>query len=264
MPAKSFKNQLPAASKRKRFLHAFYLAQPFLQFFALMAVMIILSRCSPLASSVDRTYGSGSALGGLQAGPAENAQTIVKEELVRKSMKEITDASELKIVSEAAFTQATRDTLRADDSIDLSQVKSVFDRRIKTTDFRRPNILEIPLSAEQRNHLFQEGSLRIDLSDRLKTSMDTKTRSFFFEELAESEKQLDLGAELFLVSSELAPQSANSKTDLSVHLKISLAIIGSDLAFLDIARTEEHPSDAQQEQLKAQLSQAQSLAVVLE
>ena len=39
------KKKAPRTSRKKAWLHAFYLVQPFMQFFALMAIILFLARC---------------------------------------------------------------------------------------------------------------------------------------------------------------------------------------------------------------------------
>jgi hypothetical protein len=136
--------------------------------------------------------------------------------------------------------------------------------RAKTTDFRRPNILVISLEPEQRAKLFEEGMVRVDLTERLRQTMDAKARAYFLQQLGSSQKNLDLSAQAYLIQADDASQKVSTKIDLPAHLKVSLGILNNDQAILEIRRIDEHLSEAQQDMLKSHLSQARSMAVVLE
>src|SRR4051812_19739599 len=99
MPAQHQRKKPPITSQRKQMIYAIHLAQPFLQFFALMAVLFFLSRCSPLSSSSDKSPKKSASDNSALATPSDAAL----EEDIKKAEREIGDAQELALVTKSNF-----------------------------------------------------------------------------------------------------------------------------------------------------------------
>lgn len=257
MPARNRSNNLPAAPKRKRMLHAVYLVQPFLQFFALMAVLFVLGRCSPLSPSKEIARMKSFSDNGVIATPAENGDSIAIEE----HYKEISAHESMPIFSQASFREYVRESLFAHTRADQGRVKYIFQQRNREIR-RSTRVMSISLTPDERVRLVQ-GSLRIDLSKRLASQMDADTMKLFFSLLRSPQKNLH--GKAILVHSDQDAELSEAVSEIPLGTMIRVAILpGDEKAYLQVSRIEQRISAAQQELITANLARAIDLAVVLE
>lgn len=262
MPVK----KAPAAKTKKVWLHAFYLAQPIVQFLTLIAVLVVFTRCSPLASSTDRLP-KLKTLEEVQGPNSAAAAEAAREESIVKNSKEVSE-HDLTVVSETEFRQSSKSLLHADDNLDERQVQSLEQERdqARAVPFRRtPKILVLPLGQEKLTELFREGKLRVNLSERLHRAQP-RARQSLYKLLAKSLESGDLDANSHLVLSDAAMRRARTDfTALSVRLKLSFSQVDADEAYLEIRRVDE-PTDSQDNAalLEAALRETRRLAIILE
>lgn len=254
MPARKNSKKPPAAPRKKRALHALYMAQPLLQFFALMAVLFVLGRCSPLSSSTEKSALKKTSDNGVVATPTEQGLSQAQEEDIRKSLRDLNDAEELSVVSEKEFSQSSRESLHGNRPADPDRVKFVFQSR-------RGRLLVLPLSPEEKL-AFTQGSVRIDLAQRLLPTMNADTQKLYFGLLQRQAKRLQ-GRVFLLLPHELA-QAPDAVTSLPLRAKVQLGFVADDKAYLRASRLDEELDDSQQELIRSNLERASALAVVLE
>ncbi len=252
MPARKHSKKPPAAPRKKRAMHALYMAQPLLQFFALMAVLLVLGRCSPLSSSTEKSALKKTSDNGVIATPTEQGLNQAEEEDIRKSFRPLNEAEEIAVESEKEFAQGSRETLHGNRPADADRVKHVFQSR-------RGRLLVLPLSPEEQL-AFKQGSVRIDLAKRLLPSMNAETQKLYFNLLQRQAKRLQ-GRIVLLLPHELA-QAPDAVTSIPLRAKVELGFLADDKAFLRASH--DQLDDLQQELIRSNLERASGLAVVLE
>jgi|GEM_PF-5264408 len=252
MPKTRSKNP-SAAKKRKRMLHAFYLAQPFLQFAALMVVLFVLGRCSPLSPSSDKSVLKNIS-DGVKATPTENGENAALEDAIKEANHELSDEPVMAAVSQTEYAAYVKESIHADKPANAARVKHIFQKRAR--ELRRDTrALVIPLSADEKARLIQ-GSVRIDLSKRLASSMDPATQKLFFSLL----RDRSLQGKPVLVLSDETMASPDAVKPIPLRTKVRLAVLrGDEKAFLQVSRADDKLDDLQQE-----LIRSGELVVILE
>ncbi len=242
-------------------LHALNMAQPFIQFFALMLVLFVLGRCSPLSPSSEKSRLKGISENGVSATPTETGESLALEEDIKKSLRDVSEEEEMAVFSQSEYSAYIAHGLHANKPADLGHVKLLLQQRAREIR-RSTRVLVIPLSAEEKAALVQ-GSLRIDLAKRLSATMDPATQNFLFSQLNDHPKRLH--AKAILVLSDEAMNSPEAVASIPLHTKLRLAVLpGEERAFLQIFRIEEKLNDPQQELIRSNLERSVELAVVLE
>lgn len=259
MPAKA--KRAPKASRPKIWVHTFYLLQPFVQFFALIAVMLILARCSPLAPSTDR-------VGALNANPpidnSEQAAAAALEQEIQASLSEI-NTTQLEVIPESEMNKISVDAPHVDAPMRELDVKGVFPVVGKKRKNRK--VMLLPLAPESQEALFRDGRVRIYLSERLKSQTKEKALRMLLQNLNASIANKEIGAAAYLVMPDATMQRVNGAFDsLALTLKVSLSIPAEDRAYLEIQREEDDPAHAQDNAalLAAALDEHGQLAILLE
>jgi hypothetical protein len=264
MPAKATKKQPPAAPIGKRAVHAFYLAQPLLQFLALMAVFFVLVRCSPLNSSTDRTLKKISADGAV-ATSIKTGDAQAEEEDIKHALKDASDSDEMTVYSEAEYTKFVANSLYSDTPASSGRVRAIFEKhaleenRVK----RSTRLLAISLTPEQRLKIKNGGNVRINLFELLGAArMSLDTRKFFVSELR---KISHLEARVYLILPNDAMQAPEVEDKIPVHTRTAVAILSDEKAFLQVSRIiERNIDDSQQELIKSNFDRSVGIAIVLE
>lgn len=262
MPAKS-KKRAPKASRKKVWVHTFYLLQPFMQFFALVAAVLIFARCSPLAPSTDR------AGGGVQdpvvLGSSAQANAAALEQEITANMQEL-NSSQLEVVSQSEIEQIADGAPHADQAIPEAGVRVLFARR-GMLNFGKSarKILFLPLSAENQEALFRDNHIRLDLGARLKNQSKEKAVELLLSKMKHASKASDLGAAAYLVLPDASMQRANGAfSGLNLTLRISLSVPADDRAYLEINRENASLSPNDAALLSAALADQYQLAILLE
>lgn len=251
----------PKASRPKLWVHTFYLLQPFVQFFALIAVMLILARCSPLAPSTDR-------IGALTTNPpidnSEQAAAAALEQEIQASLTEI-NTTQLEVIPETEMGKISATAPHVDAPMRELDVKGVFPSIGKKRKNRK--VMLLPLAADSQEALFRDGHVRIYLSERLKSQTKDKAMRLLLQNLNASIANKEIGAAAYLVLPDATMQRVNGAFDsLTLTLKVSLSIPAEDRAYLEIHREVDDPAHAQDNAalLAAALDEAGQLAILLE
>jgi hypothetical protein len=264
MSPRAFKKNPPVARRRKRALHAFYLAQPFLQFVALMAVLFTLGRCSPLASSTDK---GSKMLGASSVGSPHTALAIqsAEDEDIKRELKDLRGADELDVIGQSDFAKLESNSLEADKGADLNGVQGLFRARAAQGVHRNVRLLVLRISKEQREAFFQNGSTRVDLASALAGNMAPDVRRAYFTEVHKLAAASNLTAHAYLVLADEDAAAPDAVNALPVQPKFQLAIFPSDdKAYLQVSRGELALDDQQQKLIESNKDKALSLAIVLE
>jgi hypothetical protein len=263
MPAKS-KKRAPKASRKKVWVHTFYLLQPFMQFFALMAAVLIFARCSPLAPSTDRAGGAG-VQDPVVIGTSEQANAAALEQEIAANMQEL-NSSQLEVVSQSEIAQIADGAPHADQAISETGVKGLFAHHgLLSLGKSTRKILFLPLSAENQEALFRDNHIRLDLGARLKNQTKDKALELFLKKMKDASKASDLGAAAYLVLPDASMQRANGAfSALSLTLRISLSVPADDRAYLEINREDASLSQDDAALLSAALADQYQLAILLE
>lgn len=264
MPAR----KAPKAKPRKIWVHTFYLVQPLVQFVAIVAVILTFAGCSPLAPSSTRLPGLKSP-GEDSPASSQAAEEAAREQAIQKSFQSVSEHA-LSVISESDYRQRSQGILHAEESLDERQVTSLRDQRrrhIRLGGFNAaPKLLVLPLSDQALSSLFRDGVARIDLNERLSRSQG-KARKALYKLAAGALEEGELDASSYLVLSDAAIKRVQGAFDsLHVDLKISLAVMEDDQAFLEIRRKDNAQSASQDNAalLEAALREARRLAIVLE
>jgi hypothetical protein len=262
MPAKAKPSRAPKTTRRKVWVHSFYLLQPFVQFFALVAVLLIFTRCSPLAPSTNK----GSALQSaapVVGGSSGLAEAEALEQSFLANLKELS-TSEMEIISETDQETLASSAPHADVSISEPEVRSLFEKRNKRFS-RHQRVLFLPLDHAQLEAFFVSNVIRVDLSERLKGHTKDKARKLLFRNLSESAENKKIGGTAHLVLPDTTMQRVQGAfDDLKLSVKISLSVPGEDKAYLEIRRVEETTSQDDAALLEAALKEAIQLSILLE
>ena len=266
MPSRQRRKQPPSASRRKRFLYAFYLVQPFLQFAALMTVFFALSRCSPLSSSQDRSSLQKAVSDGVKAVPGDNLDQRAEEEDVKRELKEISSSDDLAVVSESEFEKLTEGSLNADRPTEPSKIRQIFQGRPRLRREGSTRILTIHLTSQQRNEIGAGSGLKkpIPLAERLRgvAMPSADLRKAFFGELHRLSR---LEAKIYLVLPDDALQDHEAPRALPIATKSYFFLLPSqEKAFLSVHREEKRLDDQQQELIRSYLEKSVYMAIVLE
>lgn len=258
MPAK--RKNPPRAPFAKRFWHTFYLVQPVLQFAALLSLLLVFGRCSPLNPSTDKVVPKPpSASGGASGGD----ESFIRENQIVSSLQEISRDS-LSVVSDDEFAAASEGAVETERATRESDMKSLLDRQEKKAKLRLAQagsplpILKLSLTAEQQQQLWRDGSVRIALQDHLQATLDAGARRLVFRKLQgrmNSDDKLHGRAYLVLLGADDALQS------MALDLKISFGALSDEQAYLELRRSEKDAKDAL---LISASHNVRKLAVVLE
>lgn len=261
MPAR----KAPKTKPRKIWVHTFYLVQPFVQFMAIVAVILTFAGCSPLAPSSTRLPGLKSP-GEDSAATSQAAEEAAREQAIQKSFQSVSEHG-LSVISESDYRQRSQGILHAEESLDERQVTSLRDQRRRHLGLgAAPKVLVLPLSDRAMSSLFREGVVRIDLNDRLSRAQP-RARKALYKLAAAAMAEAELDASSYLVLSDATIKRVQGAFDsLHVDLKISLAVMEDDQAFLEIRRKDNAQSASQDNAalLEAALREARRLAIVLE
>jgi hypothetical protein len=246
-------------------MHAFYLAQPFLQFMALMAVLFTLSRCSPLASSTDK---GSKMLNASSLGSTHTPLAIqsAEDEDIKRELKDLRGADELDVIGQSEFaSKVEANSLEADKGADLTGVQGLFRARAAQGLRRNVRLLVLRLNKEQREAFFQNGSARVDLASALGGNMAPDVRRAYFTEVHKLAAASNLSAHAYLVVADEDAAAPDAVNALPVQPKFQLAIFPSDdKAYLQVSRSEQGLDDQQQKLIESNKDKALSLALVLE
>lgn len=267
MPAKAKAHRAPKTARKKVWVHAFYLLQPFLQFFALVAVLFIFARCSPLAPSTDKSALKSS--GPITTDTSSLAEAAALEEAFLNNLKELS-VSEMEVISETEIEANTRSAPHVDEPMDESGIRTLFEKRNKkgVAGLKKPSqVLFLPLDQASQEAFFVNSVLRIDLSERIKGHTKEKARRLLFQHLQESAESKKIGATALLVMPDATMERVNGAfADLKLSIKISISIPSDDKAYLEIRRVDEAASHTQDNAvlLEAALKEATQLSILLE
>ena len=253
----------PAASRRKRILHAFYLAQPLFQFIALMAVLLILGRCSPLAPSTDRSINKSSNNALSTQPSSERGNNSASEEDITNILRDISRHDELALISQSDFSQRILPrSLQAERPADLEDVRNLFRQRARGGFARNTRLLVLSLTTEQKENFFRSGSLRIALSDTMR--LTPEVRKYYFGELHKIPRS-ELSAKALLVMSDDEMASPESISAIPVPTKFQLGIDPTDeKAWFQVSRTDSQIDEQQQKLIESAKSRSISMVLVLE
>lgn len=259
------KRRAPRASRKKTWLHTFYLIQPFVQFFALMATVLFLARCSPLSPSTDKSSTlQANALGDQSSAQAELA---AQEEAIQKSLKEVSqmDLSVLEEPKLAALDAAIHSDLPFTENEVISHFESKYAKSVAGKSDKK-NILLLKLSEEKAVAFFREGSLRLDLASLLKNQSDEASRRVLFQNLSLSLADKELKASLVLVLPKGALQQNKELEAMKLPVFASYGTPSENQAFMEIRI---RPQSEEQKKLNAMLLESalpagSSLALLLE
>lgn len=253
-PAKTPARRAPKASRKKVWVHTFYLLQPVVQFFALIAVLLVFARCSPLASSTDRNGGGVLAPVAIE-GLSPQAEAAAKEQTIISSLHDIS-AEDLRVISVSEMEEIVSNSLSAEESMDEVRTKNVF-------KFKRLGGLLIPLDHDQQVALFRDEELRLDISEKLPRAKE-KARRNLFRNLQAAQEGKKLKATILLVLPDAAMRRAGASfKDLNTPLSVALGVPDEDKAYLHVA-LQTDPSQDNAALLGAALQEGPSLAILLE
>ncbi|MGZ3712215.1 MAG: hypothetical protein ACXVBE_10680 [Bdellovibrionota bacterium] len=264
MPALKKKTPTPKAPLGKRLVHTFYLVQPVLQFVALLSLLLVLSHCSPLNPSSEKTLPKPPMAGAGGSGSGSGNEEFLKEDMIVSSLHEL-PSEPLSVVSEDGFQAAAESSFQADQPVRETEVKSRLDRRNRiqviggAKKIHKP-LLAIALSADQQQALWRDGSTRVALTDYLQAAFELNARKLLFREL--KDKRDELNAKAFLVvSDDAAPLNGADPHELVMKLKVSLGVLSDEKAYLEVRRTDDEAKTAL---LLSAAKGIRKLAVVLE
>jgi hypothetical protein len=264
MPAKKAKipssRRTPAA---KRWLHTFYLVQPVLQFLAIVIMVLAFTRCSPLAPSTLKE-GAQAVKTQPSENASQNAEAQAREEAIQKSLKEV-DQAPLQISAEEDVTDFSKSVPHLETPADEATIKNIFAKRKALLAHNRPKILFIALSDEQRTAFFQEGSLRLDLTEKLR--FVEKAKNTFLQNMHKTVNAKEVGASLHIVLPDATMQRVNGAfNDLEIQIKVSLGLPTEDKLYLQLEKMPEDAAHAQDNAvlLDAALQEALGFVILLE
>jgi hypothetical protein len=243
-------------------MHLLYLAQPFFQFVALMAVLLVLGRCSPLSPSTDKgaKFTSASSLGGQHTAQAiQNAE----DEDIKRELKDLRSSDDLAVVSQNDFSARTINGLDTEIPADLADVQAVFRTHAQHALRRSVPLLVLHLTKEQGEAFFHAGTTRVDLSTALAKNMAPEVRRAYFGEIHKlMHGDLVAKAYLVLANEDISPDSLST---LPISPKFQLAIFPSDdQAYLQVSRGDQAIDNQQQKLIESNKDKALSLSIVLQ
>lgn len=260
----------PPATLKKRLIHTFYLVQPVIQFFALVAIIGILSRCSPLAPSTDKTIGLKSKNGTPELETTENSQNIARESLIAQNLVEVGSA-QLEVISEENYEKNAKQSIaREKEIIEDSKLKSRLNNRIGSNmrgEQKKKHFLSLRLNEDQTAQLIDDGLIRIDLAQSMVLSDQGK--KVYFNAMHDSlhavgVKKIDAAG--YMIFEDEAARDAHKDLSQSMQLKVFLSIIAENQAYLEI-RVEAASAEARHDaiaNLDEALQDSGHLAIVLE
>lgn len=258
--AKASPRRTPAT---KRWLHTFYLVQPVLQFLAIVIMVLAFTRCSPLAPSTLKE-GPQAVKTEPTENASQNAEALAREEAIQKSLKEV-DQTPLQITAEEDVNDLAKSVPHLETPADEATIKNIFEKRKALLAHNRPKILFITLTEEQRAAFFQHGSLRLDVSEKLRFVEKAKTT--FLKNMQKTVNDKAVGASLHIVLPDATMQRVNGAfNDLEIQIKVSLGLPSDDKLFLQIERMPEDAAHAQDNAvlLDAALQEALGFVILLE
>jgi len=254
MPSRSHSKNPPVAKRRKRFLYALNLAQPFLQFFALMAALLVLGRCSPLAPSNERSLNRSASDGVIATHNPLN--DIQAEELdIQRALKDApSEVEELTVISQPAFDSRVSESLNAEVPANLDKVRAVLNQHGR--------VLTVSLSPAEFRQFRNEGSVRLKLAQILTPKMSPAGQKALFQELRPPST---IRAHAYLVLAPDAMRSSEDDDKLPITLRNTLGVLTDEKAFLQIGLEKRRVDDSQQNLIKSLLdAPSAKLAIILE
>jgi hypothetical protein len=232
---------------KKKFLHHFWLFQPILQFLTLLAVLVILSRCSPLSPSTSKN-----ALD-------KATDAIAKNETPKKAPEDLLELGLKEIPTLDAMTMGEHDyneLLARGVDVGATHAAALVASKQKP-------IAEWRINAAQLSELAEKGEIKIKAQD-FWAEMDAQKRSTLVKRLKSLQEQEQLKALLFLVAAKKSDFGDNPIQKLSINLDFN--IVDDEHALLVVKLPHESASESAEvldELHKATVQQAKFLAVLL-
>jgi hypothetical protein len=254
------KKKAPKTARKKAWLHAFYLMQPFMQFFALMAIILFLARCSPLSPSTDKG-GAFQQQNAVSGTAGDNSAALAEEQAIQASLKEISQP-DLTLIPEKSL-DSTAVSLASNQSMDEQGVADAFDAKKLRKKGDASKTVLIQLSPSAHADLFRKGAVRVSLHQELKEQANASTRRVLFQNLGHALVDKELNATAHLVLPDAAMQQKKDFARIKLPVIISLGIVTDDKAYLEI-RVRETPNDVDASLLEEALTEAKSLSILLE
>lgn len=251
----------PKSSRKKSWVHTFYLVQPVMQFLALVATLVLFARCSPLASSTDKssTLQLNATTGNRTTPQAEEA---AQEEAIQKSLQELTqdDIGVISVDDMKKLPLEIEKTYLAN----KSQVETSFDRKSEMKKYKGA-IIALHIEMKDAKDLFLGADLRIPLHDLVKYK-DEDTLNHFLSRLEESHQKDGLKAKIYLTAPENALQQQPDLQDIKMPFIASLGFPSDNQGFIEIKLRPQTASekDANAALLLAGESHWNTLSIILE
>lgn len=241
-------------------MHALYLAQPFLQFVALMAVLFVLGRCSPLAPSTDKSV-QKTFSDGVKTTRSETGENRAEGEDLKNSMLEIQGVPELEVISPKMLQRRLKpDSLDADEGADLAKIQNLANLKRARKPVR---LLFVRLTTAEREAFFATGSLQVVLHKRL-GRMSEELRKAYLHELHIINRQ-ELTGKLYALLPDEEMDKPDSVASLHIGTKARLAITPDESrAALALERTVETVDEEQQKRIDFVKSHAVGMVLTLE
>jgi hypothetical protein len=255
---------MPVAPRRKRLLHALYLAQPLLQFAALMAVLFVLGRCSPMSSSQDKSVNKATS-SGLATPHSRPSDQNAEEQDIQKLLSDVANSEDLPLLSQSDFAKRVLpNSLLAEKGSDLPGIQALFARKAAQKDVR---LLVARLLEDQRKAFFANGSVRLTLADTFGSNMAPDVRRAYFTELDKALRAHAIMGRAFLVMADDAKSDGafgpEQVTSIPVPVKLQLAV-STDNTKAWLQATRGNVDESQQKLIESAKDKAVALALVLE
>ncbi|MCO5142736.1 MAG: hypothetical protein M9962_06570 [Oligoflexia bacterium] len=262
----------PKASFKKKVFYVFYLVQPVLQFIAIIALVGVFARCSPLASSTDKTLGDKKEVS--QQDQTNKVEDQLKSDLIASSFEELSK-------NKISFLDFDDGSELFSNSLNLSLAYSneqviKFLNAYEQTKRSNANIaiLSITLDELEQAHLFQGLPLQINLNEKINQALsaNTESSSAVYKLLSALKKKQKLKAKLVLiVDRDYLKANKPDLESITARIKTRLALLENDNqiadSYLELSYMLGNNPIAQKrdaEILHDALSSATSLSIVLE
>jgi len=227
--AKRNMKSTPKSSRKKSWVHTFYLVQPVMQFLALVATLVLFARCSPLSPSTDKISTLQlNATTGDRISP--QAELTAQEEAIQQSLKELSQG-EISVISVDDLKKQTpeiKDSYLANKSL----VESSFERKRELTKYKGA-LISIHVDMKTAKGLFLGANLRIPLHEALRYK-DEETLAHFLSSLEESHQKEGLKAKVYLTAPEDALRQQPELQQLQLPFYVSLGFPSENQGFMEL------------------------------
>lgn len=260
----------PRASTKKKIFYFFHLIQPVLQFIAIVALLGVFARCSPLAPTTTKSLQDKNSNTLSQSNKVEDQ---IKSDLIASSLEEIS-LTKVEFLSTDDSQELLANSLNLSQVYTREQVSNFLHKYPRTKKNPKIALLSLSLDELEQTHLFQNFTLQLNLQEKLQQSLasDSEAIDGVYKILQSLKNDQKLSAKVIVsLDKDILKANKTGLENLTARIKTKLALIQTEQlitdSYLDLSYISTKNPIAQKrdaEALRSALDSAAVVSIVLE